>query len=114
MKPHNNNPKDAFDMCIQQTCPLLYEGSIYKCSSIALLNRVLNDWKQPITNDWKPYTDYIGITPNSSDREIRQFIQNFGRPHKICSMCPTKKDTQSVLNHRTNVISKKQWLKLHT
>ena len=114
MKPHNNNPKDAFDMCIQQTCPLLYEGSIYKCSSIALLNRVLNDWKQPITNDWKPYTDYIGITPNSSDREIRQFIKNFGRPHKICSMCPTKKDTQSVLNHRTNVISKKQWLKLHT
>ena len=113
MYPHNNNPKQAFDMCIQQTCPLLYNSKIYKCSSIALLNKVLNDFKQPINEYWKPYTDYEGISPDCSTRDIQMFIKNFGKPHKICSMCPTKKDTDSIIDHRTNVISKKQWIKLN-
>jgi MoaA/NifB/PqqE/SkfB family radical SAM enzyme len=113
MWPHNNNPKDAFDMCIQQTCPLLYEGKIYKCSSIALLNKVLNDWKQPINQEWKPYTDYQGISIESPLHEIVMFIKNFGKPHKICTMCPTKKDKDSILDHKANVITKKQWIKLN-
>jgi len=100
-------------MCIQQTCPLLYEGKIYKCSSIALLNKVLSDWRQPITDSWKPYTDYEGISVNSSAKTIEKFIQNFGKAHTICTMCPTKQDTDSIINHRSNVISKKQWIKLN-
>lgn len=113
MQPHKNKPRDAFELCIQQTCPLLYEGKIYKCSSIALLNRVLSDWKQTITEDWKPYTDYQAISTKSDDRTIKNFIKNFGKPHKICAMCPTKNDKDSTLDHRSNVISKKQWLKLN-
>ena len=114
IQPHNSNAKDAFDMCIQQTCPLLYEGKIYKCSSIALLNKVLSDWRQPISDTWTQYTDYEGVSVNSSDKTIKQFIQNFGKPHKICTMCPTKKDTGSIIDHKTNVISKKQWIKLNS
>ena len=113
IKPHANSPKEAFDMCIQKTCPLLYEGRIYKCSSIALLNRVLSDWNQPITSDWDPYASYQGIGLDSSDAEIKTFVNNFGKPHGICRMCPSKKDTQSVIDHRSNVITKKQWIKLH-
>jgi len=113
IRPHDNNPREAFAMCVQQQCPLLYEGRIYKCSSIALLNRVLDDWQQPITDLWRPYTEYQGISPDSTDKEIKSFINNFGKPHKICSMCPSYKDTDSILNHRSNVTSKKQWIKLH-
>jgi len=111
--PHNNNPSDAFDICIQQQCPLLYEGGIYKCSSIALLNRVLSDWNQPATEEWSPYTEYKGITPESSDDEIGSFISNFGKPHSICRMCPSARDTQSIMNHRHNVITKKKWIELN-
>ena len=111
--PHNNNPRDAFALCVQQQCPLLYEGKIYKCSSIALLNRVLEDWKQPITSEWRPYTSYKGISPTSSDQEITTFINNFGKPHKICQMCPSTKDTSSIVDHTSTVISKKKWIKLH-
>lgn len=111
--PHNSNPRDAFDMCVQQTCPLLYNGKIYKCSSIALLNRVLSDWNQPVTAEWKPYTDYNGISLNSSDNEVKQFINNFAKPHKICQMCPSSKDSNSIIDHKSNVINKKQWIKLH-
>ena len=114
IRPHNSNPKDAFEMCVQQTCPLLYEGKIYKCSSIALLNRVLEEWKQPISANWKPYTDYQGISTSSLDKDIKYFINNFGKPHSICKMCPTKKDVGSIIDHKSNVITKKQWIKLHS
>ena len=113
IQPHDNNPREAFDMCVQQQCPLLYEGRIYKCSSIALLNRVLDDWQQSVTEDWQPYTRYQGISPDSEEGEIKSFIKNFGKPHKICSMCPSSKDTDSIIDHRSNVISKKKWIKLH-
>ena len=113
IRPHKNRPQEAFDMCVQQQCPLLYEGRIYKCSSIALLNRVLDDWQQPVTDEWRPYTDYQCISPDSTDKQIKKFINNFGKPHKICSMCPSSKDTDSIIDHRANVISKKQWIKLH-
>jgi len=113
IRPHCNNAKDAFSLCVQKTCPLLYEGKIYKCSSIALLNKVLLDWKQEKTKEWQPYTDYQGLEHTSSHDEIKYFINNFGKPHKVCMMCPTEKDTASIIDHRNNVISKKQWIKLH-
>jgi len=114
IKPHNNKPNEAFKICIQQNCPLLFEGKIFKCSSIALLNKVLSDWNQSITEDWKPYANYKGISFNSSQKEIQDFINNFAKPNKICSMCPTIKDTDSIIDHRKNVISKKKWIKLNS
>ena len=113
IRPHHSNPRDAFDICVQKTCPLLYEGKIYKCSSIALLNRVLEDWNQNKNAEWRPYADYKGISMKSSDKEIKYFISNFGKPHSVCTMCPTKKDVGSIIDHKSNVISKKQWIKLH-
>lgn len=113
IQPHRSDPSEAFDICVQQTCPLLYKGKIYKCSSIALLNKVLQDWNQTITDDWKPYTDYAGINYNSTLEEIKLFIDNFGKPYKICKMCPSAKDTSSIIDHKSNVISKKQWIKLN-
>lgn len=110
MQPHNNLPNDAFSMCVQQTCPLLYEGKIYKCSSIALLEKVLGDWKQTDVNCWDKYLKYKPITVDSDIMKIENFIYNFGKSHTICSMCPTAKDRQSMINHKTNVITKKQWL----
>jgi hypothetical protein len=110
MQPHSNTPTEAFKVCVQQTCPLLYEGDIYKCSSIALLEKVLNDWKQTDRDNWKQYLNYDPISLNSSDSEIENFIQNFGKPNKICSMCPSSKDKDSIVDHSTNVITKKQWL----
>lgn len=95
MYPHNNNPKQAFDMCIQQTCPLLYNSKIYKCSSIALLNKVLNDFKQPINEYWKPYTDYEGISPDCSTRDIQMFIKTL-ESHIKFVLCVQPKKIQIV------------------
>jgi organic radical activating enzyme len=87
MMPHNNDPKKAFENCCQQTCPLLYNGKIYKCSTAGLLKDTLAKVNQTDTA-WLPYID-PGIDSNCSDQEIDEFINNFGKPHSRCGQCPT-------------------------
>lgn len=111
MLPHANNPVDAFKLCCQQTCPLLYNGKIYKCSSIGLLEKTLKDWNQQDDPLWQPYLAYQGISINSSPDEIKKFIDKFGKPESICSMCPTEHDFASMIPHATNVKTKAQWIK---
>jgi len=111
--PHCNNPEDAFTICVQKTCPLLYNGKIYKCSSIALLDRVLLDWQQPVTENWVPYaSEYSPLRVSSTAEEINQFIENFGKPARICQMCPSAADLDSIIDHTLNVLTKKEWNKL--
>lgn len=109
MKPFDNNPKDAFDICIQQTCPLLFNGKIYKCSSIALLSKVLDDWGHVDDPDWEPYAKGHGLSIGCSDHDLQKFINNFGKPAGICRMCPTSDNIEAIVDHKANVVEKKGW-----
>jgi len=31
------------------------------------------------------------------------FANNFGKPHKICTICPTANDTEQFVEHKNNV-----------
>ena len=104
MRPWNNTPVESFDACIQQTCPLLYNGRIYKCSTQGLLRDQLKKFNNPNFELWEPYLN-AGIAPNETDK-ILEFIDNFGKPDTICQMCPTKKDQSSIINHLENVYKK--------
>lgn len=106
MRPHNNNPSEAFEVCCQKTCPILYNGRIYKCSSNGLLSDTLAKFNNPNMDQWQQYINH-GIGPDCSDVELQNFLNNFGKPAKICGMCPTKKDTGSVIVHLANVKLKK-------
>jgi organic radical activating enzyme len=110
MLPHNSNPADAFEVCCQKTCPLLYNGRIYKCSSIALLDKTLTDWKQH-QPEWGPYLNYKGIGVDCTDEELTTFINSFGKPEYICRMCPSGND--SKIDHVNTVMSKAKWIKLN-
>lgn len=112
MLPHNSKPEDAFAICCQKTCPLLYNGKIYKCSSIALLAKTLADWHQT-QFEWDPYLDYKGIDLNCSDIELDNFIKGFNTPESICQMCPSISDISSKLDHVNTVTSKASWIKLN-
>lgn len=92
MEPYQSHPFKSFNICQQKTCPLLYEGRIYKCSSIALLKRVMTEWKQSDSKTWEPYLGYSGIGTDDSDEEIAAWIRTFGKPEAICRMCPTSDD----------------------
>jgi hypothetical protein len=106
MKPHHSEPTEAFDICYQQTCPLLYNGNIYKCSSNGLLKDTLIMFNNPNLNKWQKYLGN-GINPLCSELELSEFIENFGKPHTICGMCPSQKHTDSRILHYNNVSRRK-------
>ena len=98
MKPYNNDPIQAHKMCTQTWCPLLYNKRLYKCSSVALLDKVLEDHFLSNDPDWQPYLNYNGIGIEDSDTQIREWIDNYAKPHNICAMCPTSTDP-AVYSH---------------
>ena len=89
MKPYNNDPIQAHEQCTQTWCPLLYKERLYKCSSVALLYKVLEDHFLKNDADWLPYLNYKGIGLEDTDIQIKEWIDNYAQPHNICSMCPT-------------------------
>jgi organic radical activating enzyme len=106
MRPHCSDAAQAFDICCQQTCPLIYNGKLFKCSTTALLEDVLARFNNPNYREWEPYLKY-GIGPDCSDKELTAFINNFGKAHSMCSQCPTEHNTESHLIHFKNVSFKK-------
>ena len=102
MEPHNNNPADAFDMCVQQKCPLLYNGKIWKCGTLALTPELLERMGNPNTEMWEPYID-TGLLPSCETNKLDKFLNNFGKPNKMCAQCPDKKDTESIIDHLSTV-----------
>jgi len=106
MRPHHSNPTDAFNICCQQTCPLIYQGKLYKCSTTALLTDVLTRFNYPNKQDWEKYL-HDGLNVDCTDVELTAFIKNFGKPHNMCAQCPTEKDVNSHLIHFDNVSFKK-------
>jgi hypothetical protein len=103
MMPYNSDPTDAFNNCCQQTCPLLYNGRIYKCSTAGLLGETLKRFNNPNWDSWKHYV-VDGITATCSNELLNQFIENFGNPHSICGQCPVEK--QGAIIHLENIVQK--------
>lgn len=107
MMPHDSDPKEAFSMCCQQTCPLLYKARIYKCSTAGLLKDTLERHDRPNWQSWEPYLD-SGIGPDCSQQILDNFLRNFGKPNSVCAQCPTEKDIKSKIIHLENVSRRKK------
>jgi hypothetical protein len=105
MKPHDNPPNEAFEMCVQKKCPLLYNGRIWKCGTLALTPDLLNRMKDPNIDLWTPYLQ-TGLTTDCQSQELDRFVANFGKSHSVCRQCPTEKDLDSILDHATTVVFK--------
>jgi len=113
MSPYDNLPQSAFENCCQQTCPLLYQGRLFKCSTSGLLDDVLSKFNYPNHDSWAPYIQ-DGLESNCSDQDLIDFIDNFGQPNSMCRMCPSKADSAEVL-HFDNVSTRKlSWLTNNT
>ena len=104
MKPYNSDPIKAIDICEQRTCPLLHQGKLYKCSSLALLDQVLEDHNQLGDIDWQPYIDQ-GLRLDCDQTILEQWVDNYDNPHRLCSMCPTEENA-AFHPHWGSVINK--------
>jgi organic radical activating enzyme len=106
MMPHSNHPVDAFELCVQKRCPMLLDGKIWKCGTLALTPRVLQRMGSPNIENWLPYID-PGLDANCNEKELEAFVANFGKPNKLCAQCPSGQDTESLIDHRSTVVFKK-------
>lgn len=106
MHPWQSKPADAFSNCVQQTCPLLHNERIYKCSTSGLLLETLSRFNYPNWEQWEKYMS-SGIHWESDIEDINKFINNFGKPSAICGQCPSKKNIESVVNHKIHVYNRK-------
>lgn len=106
MRPHNNDPADAFNqLCVQKRCPLLFEGKLYKCGTAGLTPHILRKFNNPNQDLWQPYMN-TGLDTDCTDTELERFIKNFGKPHVICRQCPIETDIDSIIDHSSNVVQK--------
>jgi len=106
MEPWHSNPESAYANCHQKTCPMLWKGRIYKCSTSALTQDAWAAHGSPNATAW---TEYFNNTTNGSvglDSDIVEFIENFGHPHSICQQCPTQVDNESFIKHRIKVVER--------
>ena len=102
MQPHNNDPAEAFAECVQQRCPLFYNGNLFKCGTAALTPELLKRFGNPNQKQWDPYYD-AGLSIDCTDHELVAFADNFGKPHSMCRQCPTENDKGSFVDHPKTV-----------
>lgn len=102
MLPHDTQPADAFESCVQKTCPLLYNGKIYKCSTSALTPETIKQQSPHTFDQWRRYID-TGLSPTCTQQNLNMFLSNFGKPNTICAQCPTSVDLDSRLDHKITV-----------
>ena len=102
MMPHDNDPAAAFELCVQKRCPLLKDGRIWKCGTLALTPSMLERHHHANLDSWQPYLD-PGLHPDCSDQDLALFLQNFGRPHARCRQCPSSRDLASIIDHASTV-----------
>ena len=105
MMPHDSNPVDAFDICVAQRCAFLYRNKLFKCSTAGLTPELHYRFGSPNAKSWKDYLD-TGLAVECADEDIKNFVSNFGKPHKICRQCPSARDTGSLIDHQSTVAFK--------
>jgi len=103
MRPWHSDPASAFEICVQKNCPLLYQGRLFKCSTVALLPQVLDTMGNPNFDEWQPFL-VSGLSVTDSDEILKEFVTNFAKPNRICAQCPSSVD--AMIDHRSTVFFK--------
>jgi len=106
MAPHDSDPREAFDLCVQKRCPLLHDNQLFKCGTAGLTPSILDRFNRPNWQAWAPYVG-TGLGIDCADIELEKFCANFGHPHAMCRQCPSTRHHHSVIPHRANVVFKK-------
>lgn len=84
MEPFEDaQPRRAWQNCMANDCPQLFEGRIWKCAPLAYLG--LQDAKYHLAEKWKPYLQYPPLGPDCSDEELDQFFAR--EDESYCGMC---------------------------
>jgi hypothetical protein len=66
----------------------LYNGRMYKCPPIGVIEHTLKTFDLTENESWKPYLDNITtVGPGSTDEELAQWFDKSLKAEKLCNMC---------------------------
>lgn len=66
----------------------LYNGTLYKCPPVGVLEHTLNTFNLKETDKWAPYIKNYKMLPAfSSDEEIANWLEVQKNPESVCNMC---------------------------
>lgn len=66
----------------------LYQGKLYKCPTVAVLEHTLTSFNINEKAEWKEYLEkYPSIDVNATDQEIDEWIERQKTPENVCNMC---------------------------
>jgi MoaA/NifB/PqqE/SkfB family radical SAM enzyme len=104
LKPWTDeDPQASYQACGVNIFPIAYDGRLYKCPPISMLRTHLSKYNRLDDPDWQKYLEYKGISLESSNERILEFVDNIFKPHEICGMCPAnpylKPQEEAVLKH---------------
>ena len=105
LAPGNNFESNKFnkshDYCEAKPFIQLYNGALYKCPPLAVLDDTLSKYNYPNKDMWQPWLDYKPLTINSSDSEIASWLDKQAKPERYCNMCFG--DQGSTIAHKMKV-----------
>ena len=109
MKPWNSDDINlSYGNCGSPQNPILYKNKIYKCGPIANLRDTLKLHQLLDDPDWQRYLEYSGY---SVDDDLTGLVDNFNKPHAICSMCSKDRQTASVDHYASDAVLEKREIK---
>ena len=66
----------------------LYQGKIYKCPTVAVLEHTLKSFNINNKESWQQYlSDYKSLNLNATDSEIKTWFETQKLPENVCNMC---------------------------
>lgn len=109
MKPWNStNIQDSYKNCGSPQNPILYNGRIYKCGPIANLRDALQLHNLLSDPEWVKFLSYQGYGPTD---DIAELIDNFDKPHDICSMCSDCRSSAEIDHYAPGAVVEKKEIK---
>jgi MoaA/NifB/PqqE/SkfB family radical SAM enzyme len=112
LKPWNDkDPESSYRNCEVNNIPIIYDGRVYKCPPISMLQTHAKKFGLTDDSDWIPYLQYKGLPANCAEEELEKFVKNIHQPHQICSMCPAnpilKPQDEAKVKHNLKKLLKK-------
>jgi hypothetical protein len=109
MKPwQSKNIEASYNNCGSPRNPILHNGRIYKCGPIGNLRDTLRLHNLLDDPDWKTYLDYNGYGPTD---DLSYLVDNFDKPHAICSMCCDNKSLSRLDHYSPGAVIEKKEIK---
>jgi len=65
----------------------LYEGALYKCPPMAVVNHALKTYNYPNRESWEPWLNYKYLPAGADDVQIESWLETQKQPERYCNMC---------------------------